>query len=154
MLSLDDPQTQAALQTVVLAVISLFGTVLAGLIGWVGTSLKKWLDGKANAAAFKCAVTKIETVTGRAVAEVEQTLVRQLKADGQWDADTARKARDIAVDIAKRHLGKRGLIELAGCFGHAAESTEGMLRTYVENRVDRTGSTTKGSPIVGLGLEK
>jgi len=158
-LSLDDPATQTLMQSVVLAVISALGAVLTATITLASKKALQWLDGKAHAATFQCAMSKIESVTRSAVDEVEQTLVRQLKEDDRWDVETARGARDTAVEIAKRHLGIRGMKELEGCLGHAQDSIEGILRTHVEMYVKRenversTGSATDGKkrPIVRMG---
>ena len=148
---LDNPQIQSALQTVILALI----IGLGGLITTMGTMASKrllqWLEGKAHAATFQCAIGKLTTITKNAVNEVEQTLVRQLKATDKWDAETAKEARDTAVGIAKRHLGEKGMKELASCLGHAKESIEGMIRTYVEKYVREMGTSSSDSPIVPLG---
>ena len=151
MLNLEDPALQAAMQTIVLSVLSLLGTVITGAVAWMASYAKQWLEGKAHAATFQCAVNKLETVTKNAVDEVEQTLVRQLKADGKWNAETAREARDTAVDVAKRQLGEKGMEELEGCLGHAREAIEGMLRTYVEKQVRGHGNSGSDSPIVAMG---
>lgn len=150
-ISLEDPEIQSALQNLVLLVISVLGTVVTAGITVASKKALKWLDGKSHAATFQCAVSKIETVTKNAVDEVEQTLVRQLKAEEKWDGDTAKQARDTAVDIAKRHLGDQGIKELSGCMGHTAESMEGMFRTYVEKHVRNMGSTGNESPLVAMG---
>ena len=151
--SLDDPSVQAALQTVVLAVVSLLGTLLAGLIGWAGASARKWLASKAHGEAFACATTKLEKLTQNAVQEVEQTLVRQLKADEKWDAGTAKEARDTAVEIVKKHLGEKGMVELKDCMGVAVDTVEGMIRTHVEKHVYSMNATSGAgkAPLVPLG---
>lgn len=148
---LDDPQIQSALQTVILAVIVALGGVVTALITLASKKILKWLNGKAHAATFQCAIGKLEMLTKNAVDEVEQTLVRQLKADDKWDADTAKEARDTAVRIAKRHFGDKGLKELASCMGHTAGSIDGMLRTYVEKHVRAMGTTNGSSPVVSMG---
>lgn len=150
-LSLDDPQVQTILQNIVFAVISALGTVLVAAIGLGTRKVLKFLDGKAYAATFECAIKKIGTLTKNAVMEVEQTLVRQIKKDKKWDVDTAREARDTAVSIVERHLGENGMVELGNCLGLVRESLQGMLRTYVERHVNEMGSTNGESPIVAMG---
>ena len=148
---LDNPQIQSALQTIILTIIVTLGGLVTALIGFASKKALRWLEGKAHASTFECAIGKLTTITQNAVDEVEQTLVRQLKADNKWNADTAKEARDTAVGIAKRHLGEDGLKELAGCLGHAEESLEGMFRTYVEKHVRAMGTTNGKSPVVAMG---
>jgi len=145
---------QEMLQQVALGIVSLLGTVVTGLLAWASKSIKQWLEGKAHAATFQCATDKLEVVTRNAVWEVEQTLVRQLKSEDNWNVETAKLARDTAVQTAVRHLGKHGLAELKGCLGQTQEVIEGMIRTYIEKHVRGMGSSGDSSPIVGMnGVE-
>lgn len=150
-----------AVQTVVVAVLGLLGTVIVSLLTAGSRKLIAWLDAKAkesesNAhyAAFKCATSKLETLTKNAVIEVEHTLVREAKAQKTWGADAARKARDTAVGIVIRHLGPKGLQELEGCMGHATDVIEGIVRTLVERFVQDSRIDMKpnaNGPVVSLG---
>jgi hypothetical protein len=111
----------------------------------------RWLESKSHGASFAGAIQKIETLTINAVDEVEQTLVRQLKADKEWNVGTAKQARDTAVSIAMRHLGTRGAAEVQSSLGLDREKLEGMLRTLVEKHVGSSGTKSEESPKVALG---
>ena len=151
MIDFGDPHVQAVTQNIALTVLSALATVVTALVGMASKKILQWLDGKAHAATFECAMSKIESVTKSAVDEVEQTVVRKLKSEDQWNAETAKGARDTAVLIAKNHLGQRGLKELEGCLGQAQDSIEGMLRTHVEKNVLRMGTSGNASPFVAMG---
>ena len=149
---------QATMQTVVLAVISLLGTLLTALIGVGSKKLMQWLDARAKAsgseahyAAFKCATEKLSTWSRSAVDEVEQTIVRKLKREDKWDKNTARGARDTAVDVMTRHAGEQGMAELQECLGVTKDVVLGMFRTWIEKQVRADGSSGNGSPIVSMG---
>lgn len=149
---------QSTMQTVVLAVIGLLGTVLTGLITIGSRKLLAWLDAKAKSsgseahyAAFKCATEKLSTWSRSAVDEVEQTVVRKLKRQDKWNKETARMARNTAVDVMVRHAGDQGLAELEQCLGVGREVVLGMFRTWVEKQVRADGSSGDKSPIVSMG---
>lgn len=139
-------------QDIVLSVIALAGSVITAILGLASRSLLRWLASKSHDASFNCAIQKMETLTINAVDEVEQTMVRQLKADKNWNQDTAKQARDTAVSIALRHLGDQGLREIQGCLGLQRDKIEGMLRTYVEKRVGSSGMKSPEAPVVPLGV--
>lgn len=122
---------------------------LSLVLAWGRDAILAWLASLSHSAAFKCATQKIFHHAQLAVDEIEQTVVRQLKADGQWDRDTARMARDQAVAVIKHHLGEVGLNELKDCLGLGLDDLEGMFRSYVEAAVKRTSNGL--GPHVGLG---
>jgi len=137
------------LEVLVTGALSLLSLVITGLLTLGSQSIKQWLDSKAHAAAFSCATTKLETLTKGAVMEIEQTVVRKLKADEKWTPETARFARDSALEIVKRQLGQKGLAELQGCLGLALKDIEGLIRTKIETTVQSSGSGS--GPVVDLG---
>lgn len=141
---------EESMPTIAQFVVSLLGIVLTALIAWVSREAKAWLASKAHFAAFECAMQKLETLSYNAVSEVEQTLVRQFKAEKNWNSDTAREARNTAVRIVKSHLGDKGIKELKGCLGHGLDTLEGLIRTLVEKHVSEHGTHSDG-PLVKMG---
>lgn len=115
-------------------------TALGALATWVTWKLKDWLNAKVHDARFHCATEKISHFTANAIAEAEQTTVKQLKKDGKWDVEKAKTVRDSVVDVVKRHLGPQGLKELKGCLGHDEKVIEGMIRTQIESFLNKTGN--------------
>ena len=144
-----DQQLQEILELVVTGGLSLLTLVVTGLVSWGAKSIKQWLDSKAHMASFSCATGKLETLVMGATMEMEQTLVRQLKEDDKWDAETAKMVRDTAVGIVKRQLGERGLEELKGCLGLALADIDGIIRTKIEAFVGQSG--TGQGPVVAPG---
>lgn len=122
------------------AAVSILSLVVTGLITWAARSLKQFLESKAHFASFNCAMTKLEALSMNAVEEVEQTLVRQFKAEDKWGVETATEARDTAVEIVKKHLGKAGLAEVQGCLSLGLADVERLITTKVEAFVSRSGA--------------
>src|SRR5690606_23581566 len=132
--------TSIIIQSLSEATLSILSMVIAALITWASRSLKRYIESKEHFASFNCALTKIEVLSRAAVEEVEQTLVRQFKAEGKWDVETATRARDTALEIVKRHLGDKGMTEIKGCLGMAMKDIERLVLTKIESFVSRSGS--------------
>lgn len=129
------------LEPITYAALSALSGVLTILIGMVSMHLRHWLASKAHFASFECATTKLEKLSTTAVADIEQTLVRTLKAEGRWTPETALAARDAALAVMMQHLGPKGLAELQECLGLAYEDVKDMALSYIEKQV--LGSLTK-----------
>lgn len=153
-----------ALVAVLIALLGALSLAARKLIALGSGKLIAWLDAKAreteskaHLAALTCVTEKLETWSTAAVAEVEQTLVRQLKRDDKWNDTTARLARDTAVDIMRRHAGPLGMAELKQCTGLAQEVIEGMFRTWIEKKVASMGTASNPlspkRPVVPLGID-
>jgi len=150
-------EAQSLFRTIILGVLALLGSLLAVGIPLVSKKISTWLEAKGKGAkasaalkALQCFNEKLRTLATSAVAEVEQTLVRQLKADGTWNAETAMKARDTAVEVMTRHAGENGLAALKECGGMALPALMGVFRTWVEMIVGETGAKGKNAPIVPM----
>lgn len=158
-------QGQALLKTVILGLIAVLGTASAVGIAFLRVRIVAYINGKTEKAkaegksaeaiahleAFKCVVAKLDSWSTAAVAEVEQTLVRQLKKEeGQWNVQTARQARDTAVDVMKRLAGDQGIAELETCTGKTKEAIFTMFRTWVELKVSGSGGEAANSPVVPM----
>jgi hypothetical protein len=149
--SLEDPELQAQLQTVIMAVVSLLATVLLGLLAWASAAVKRWLSAKADHAVAHAAATKVFNVTEGLVREAEQTLVKEAKAateDGKLTKEDAIRIRDEVVKRAVEHLGANGLGSLQRAFGHNGDKgptmMERMLRTAIEARVSEQKEAANG----------
>lgn len=113
-------------------------TALGTLATWVVWKLKDWINAKVHDARFHCATEKIAHFTQNAIAEAEQTIVKDLKAqDGKWTPEAQKAVRDNVVEVVKRHFGARGLKELKGCLGHDEKVIEGMIRTQIEATLNK-----------------
>jgi hypothetical protein len=164
-------EAQSLFETVILAALGALGTIFTVGMAFLSRRIVAWFDAKAKKAkadaksaeagahyeALKCMTEKLETLSTTAVAEVEQTLVRQFKSEPQgWNAETALRARDTAVEVMTRHAGEKGLAAMMECSGLARDALLGMFRTWVEMKVgqsstkDKSPPLGKGAPIVSM----
>ena len=154
-----DPQLT---NDIVTAAGSLLLTVITGLLAIASKSLRTWLSAQANSAhskemkeaiyAYEAAVAQLQALAANAVTEVEQTLVRQLKEDKNWDSVTAQEARDAAAEIVMRH-GKQACDVLRDAGRMTLPAIEGLVRTLVENSVAAMPHKSKSPPASPLGFD-
>lgn len=158
-------EAQSLFKTLILGVLGALGTLTTLGIAYLSKRISAWFQAKAKKAkadaksaeavaayeALKCLTERLEMLSTTAVAEVEQTLVRQLKAEkGAWNAETALRARDTAFEVMKRHAGEKGMAQLQECSGLALPALEGMFRTWIEMKVGESGGKSEGSPVVPM----
>jgi len=123
-----------ATQTAI-ALLALASSALTGALAWLAKRAADYMGSRAHLASLECATTRMTQAANAAVEEIEQTLVKSLKAEDAWTAESARAARDEAMAIAMRHLGTRGLAEIRECLGHGVDDVRAMLRSFIEARV-------------------
>jgi hypothetical protein len=165
-----DPEILSALQdlgkTAALTALGLISTALTIGAAYLSKRLISWIEAKqekakadartaestAHLEAFKCVSQKLDTWSTNAIRQVEQTVVRKLKRENNWNAETAKMALDTAVDVMKQQAGNVGMNELQQCTGHAVAGIESMFRTWIEakNAATGTGSKSPISPIVTM----
>lgn len=163
-----DPQivaeAQSLIQTFILGVLGLLATGVTLGIGFLHAKISTYIQGKSKRAeaegrsaesaahleAFNCVVGKLDTWSTAAVKQVEQTLVRKLKKEKKWDGETARLARDTAVDVMTELAGETGLAELQTCTGKTSKAIVSMFRTWVEMKVADAGSKSADAPVVDM----
>lgn len=111
------------------------------LVGsWVLVLVQRHLTGRAI-------VQRALTEVGHAVLEVSQTFVSGLKAgaaDGKLTLDDARKARDMAVTIARANIGPKGLEALGRIIG---VDVGDWLKTRVESTVAQIKMPVAVAPV-------
>lgn len=163
-----DPEILAQIQelgkTAIITAIGLIGTGLTILSAYLTRRLVAWIQAKeqkaladantaqstAHLAAFKCVAQKLDTWSENAIKQVEQGLVRKLKREKKWNAETAKGALDTAVEIMKQQAGTAGMAELQQCTGHAVEGIESLFRTWIEAKNADKGEKSDESPIVPM----
>lgn len=157
-------EAQSLFQTIILGALGVLGTLVTVGLTFLSKRIIAWFDAKAAKAkadaksaeagahyeALRCMTEKLEMLSTTAVAEVEQTLVRQFKSDGTWNAETALRARDTAVEVMTRHAGEKGIASLMECSGLARDALMGMFRTWIEMKVGESGEKSKDAPVVAM----
>lgn len=71
----------------------------------------------------------------KVVLELDQTIVDQLKKDSKWNAEEAKKVKQMALDKLKSYLGAEGVKELMAILGIDSPTLENLLSTLIEAAV-------------------
>lgn len=163
-----DPEILSAIQdlgkTAALAAIGLISLGLTIGSAYLSKRFVAWIEAKqqkalsdartaesaAHLEAFKCVSQKLDTWAENAIRQVEQTVVRKLKREKNWNADTAKMALDTAVDVMKQQAGDSGMAELQQCTGQAVKGIEALFRTWIEAKNADRGEKNDDSPIVPM----
>lgn len=157
-------QATELVRTLVLGVLGLLFTLVSAGLVWLRTRISTWVSAKVEKAkadaetaestahyeALRCFTETVGELAARAVDEVEQTMVRDLKENKKWSVDTAREARDTAVEIMVRHAGELRMERLQRCSGLGQDALVDLFRTYVESKIRRDKSSEKPA---GLGAK-
>lgn len=128
-------------------IVTAGGSAITVAITWVLMKLAAYLSHRVGSAILARAATEI---TG-AVLEVEQTFVSVLKADaadGKLTSAEMKEAKDKAIAVAKRNLGKEGLERLGRVIGVDLEQ---WLGSKVESAVGALRVSAPASPAAGAG---
>ena len=109
----------------------------------------KWLKARSHAEAWQCAMTKLGDVTRAAVAETEQTFLKELRKTKKHDAEQLKEAQKKTMASAREQLGTRGLAELKACLGLDDVGLERMIITKIEHEVSDSKKDISARMIVG-----
>lgn len=83
--------------------------VLYPLLALLITMLANYIRTKIKDVRIERVALQVIEAAGMAVATVAQTFVDDLKKSGEWNADTAKQAADMALEIAKGILGEQSM---------------------------------------------
>ena len=84
---------------------SLLTAVVIPLIIGLGTALKNYIKSKTSSAKLEKYIDMANDAIVTAVAEIMQTFVSSLKKSGEWNADNAKKAFELAKFKAVEIMG-------------------------------------------------
>lgn len=137
-------------QLLVAVLIALVGIVIAAIRKLQGKAVER-MEAVSKDQGWQAAVSKLDTASQNAVAAVEQTLVREIKAasaDGRLTAADANVALRAAVADAKLHIGTTAWVEILRALDLTPERAEELLRVIVEAKV----SQLKGTPVASSSV--
>lgn len=111
------------------------GGVLTVVISLVGLKYRAWIAEKVKNARIAGVLERLGNFAFQVVAELNQTIVAQLKKDGKWNAEEAAKVKQMAVDKLKSYLGAEGLKEAMTILGIDNATLLNLLGTMIEQSV-------------------
>lgn len=132
-------------QQVLDVVIPIIATGLGGLLLVAFTRLNAWLRTKVDSTAFDHASELLDKIVVDAVAEAEQTIVREFKSAREDGVLTRAEAEHIlreVIAVVKQQLGSR-LPEIAKQLGISTQMIESLIETRIEAAIARMRTETK-----------
>lgn len=121
---------------------------ILALIGLIGVKLTALLQAKIKNATLQGILSRLTDTTINAVKEVEQTYVSNLPANAT--ADDFAKAKQMALDTIKAHMGPKGLAELQNILGLSdPAAVDKYIVTILESRVHDLNASTTTTPAGG-----
>lgn len=115
------------------SVLQALSPALLALLGWIGVKIAALIQAKVKNVTMQGILTRLDDTVLASVKEVEQTFVSNLK-DGKPD-DFA-KAKQMALDSIKSHMGTKGMGELKTVLGlDDPAALEKFIVTMLESKV-------------------
>lgn len=127
----------SVLEPFMVPILTALGAGLALLIGKLFAKLASLIQVKVDNAALEGVLLRLNDVVGTVVLELEQTLVKDLKAaladDGKLSAEEKARIKDAAISKIKQLLGQDGLNKLLQVLG--LKSPDALLESKIEAAV-------------------
>lgn len=134
------------------AIVPIIITALSVVTTAVLAKFNAYMRSKVHSASFDCASMKLDRLVEDAVREANRTIVAEYKnaaSDGKLTRQEGLRIRDMVVDVVKRQLGDKGLIELQGCLGGLDLAViEDLIRTRIEATLDKLTGSILMLPVV------
>lgn len=118
----------------------------AAALTWLCAWASRWFYVRAKNERVKGILLRLNDAAGTAVAEIEQSAVKALKAaspDGKLTAATAAAVKDAAITSLKGHLGPKGVEELKTVLG--VSDVEAALNSRIESAVAAAAQSSAGA---------
>lgn len=111
---------------------------ILALVGWLSVKLAGLITAHTSNAYVQGVLLRLNDAVWTAVAEVEQTMVKALKAgtlDGKLTTTGAENAKAAAVATIKEHLGPQGIADLGTILGITGPAIDAFLGKRVDAAV-------------------
>jgi uncharacterized membrane protein YraQ (UPF0718 family) len=127
------------LNSLLITILEILASIaVAVLTGVVLPKVSSWLKAKTNSQVLNTAIDDLTQTVTTSVNYVEQTFVKQLKADGKWDADTQKEALTKAVDEVLVNL----TYETVTSLQTNGNNIRDVVTRYVESTILEYNSTS------------
>ena len=111
------------------------GSIVTVVLALLGLKYRAWIAEKVKNARVAGVLERLGNFAFTVVAELNQTVVDQLKKDGKWNAEEAAKVKQLALDKLKSYIGAAGLKEAMEILGLDNETLLKFLSTLIEQQV-------------------
>lgn len=131
------PELTEQLFSISLMVLTALVTgVIIPIIRKLGNLAALWLESKTHSAAFACATEKLTALVAEAIADTEQTFVKEMKKQGKWGLEAASAARGAAYAAVLRTMGPEGRKEVLGCLKLDEDGLAQRIYQMIEAMLD------------------
>lgn len=111
--------------------LPILGTALSALATWAMGLLIAWLNSKIKDQKLNKYVTTITELVFKAVQEVNQTYVSEIKKQGKWTKETSEIAFNKCMEIIKKECAP----EILDYVGHNFGDVTDYLKTLIESTI-------------------
>jgi hypothetical protein len=113
--------------------------VLPALLAWIGAKSVKWVSAKTGNQEYQDAITRLLDVAKIVVAELEQTIVKELRTaaeDGVVTPSELARVKDMAVDRMQQYIGgEKGMADIGAKLKMDRNSLVAFLGSIIESIV-------------------
>jgi len=123
------------LNQIVLVLIIAVLTILGILVPVFFPKLTALIKAKIQNDKVAGIMARLLEFVAKVVLELDQTIVDKLKKDGKWNADEAKKVKQMALDKVMSYLGAAGVHEAMVILGIDNKTFEQLISTLIEAEV-------------------
>lgn len=124
------------LATLGVDILKLLSPVFLALLGLIGVRINQWVASKTKNENVAGILYRLNTVAMDAVKEVYQTYISALTETGSLTPEAAARAKTLALQAIKAHMGTKGLAEVKTVLGiNNEDDLMRALTTILEARV-------------------
>jgi hypothetical protein len=121
--------------SVLIPLVLVISTALTLVLGWAARKYGLLVDSKVKNELAGGILHRLGEAAFRVVRELQQTVVEELKEDGEWDKEKAVEIKNLAIAKLKEYLGPKGLAEAMDILGLNEGGILSLLGTLIEAEV-------------------
>lgn len=110
---------------------SVLGTVLTALVSWLTTLVIGWFNAKIKDQKLKTFMTKFTELVSSCVNSLTQTTVEELKKNGKFDSEAAKKIKEECVKLIKGQLSEEMKKFIQENFGDLEEYISTQIESFI-----------------------
>ena len=107
------------------------GTIITGLVTWLTTLLVSWLNTKIKDQKLKTFLTKFTELLSSCVNSLTQTTVKELKKNGTFDDEAAKRVKEECIKLIKSQLSVDMIKFIQENFGDLTEFISAQIESLL-----------------------
>jgi hypothetical protein len=119
------------------------GTMLAFVLAGLAVKYRSFITATVKNEVAQGILNRLGEFVFATVGELNQTVVTQLKASGQWNAAEAAKIKAVALDKVRSFLGPEGVKTALEILGITNEKLQELISAFIEAQVGSVKAEAK-----------